>query len=58
MRIPYIAGNWKMHKTVGEAEALARELVRGLEHVDRKVMIAPAFTALPAVKRQSNRPLA
>jgi len=52
MRIPYIAGNWKMHKTVGEAEALARELVRGLEHVDRKVMIAPAFTALPAVKRQ------
>ena len=52
MRIPYIAGNWKMHKTVAEAEALARELVRGLERVDRKVMIAPAFTALSAVKRQ------
>ncbi|MBN1834809.1 MAG: triose-phosphate isomerase [Spirochaetales bacterium] len=52
MRISYIAGNWKMHKTVGEAEALARELVRGLDRVNRKVMIAPPFTALAAVKRQ------
>jgi triosephosphate isomerase len=52
MRTPYIAGNWKMHKTVGEASELARELVRGVDTVNRKVMIAPAFTALAAVKEQ------
>jgi triosephosphate isomerase len=52
MRTPYIAGNWKMHKTVAEAQALARALVRGLEAANRKVMIAPPFTALGAVKEQ------
>ncbi|MER3514570.1 MAG: triose-phosphate isomerase, partial [Chloroflexota bacterium] len=30
MRIPIIAGNWKMHKTVAEALELVRELRRGL----------------------------
>jgi triosephosphate isomerase len=52
MRTPYIAGNWKMHKTIAEARELARELVRGLEAASRKVMIAPPFTALAAVKEQ------
>ena len=52
MRTTYIAGNWKMYKTAAEAAAVARELVRGLEQVNRKVMIAPAFTALAAVKEQ------
>ncbi|UCF98609.1 MAG: triose-phosphate isomerase [Spirochaetaceae bacterium] len=51
MRTPYIAGNWKMHKTASEAEALARDLVRSLDREAKKVMIAPAFTALGAVKR-------
>jgi triosephosphate isomerase len=49
MRIPYIAGNWKMHKTSSEAAALARELVRSLDGETKKVMIAPAFTALGEV---------
>jgi triosephosphate isomerase len=49
MRIPYIAGNWKMHKTSTEAAELARELVRSLDGETKKVMIAPAFTALWAV---------
>jgi len=52
MRTTYIAGNWKMYKTAAEAAAVARELVRGLEQVNGKVMIAPAFTALAAVKEQ------
>ena len=26
-RTPLIAGNWKMHKTVGEARALVEDLV-------------------------------
>lgn len=50
MRTPYIAGNWKMHKTAAEAAELARSLVRALEGATKKVMIAPPFTALSAVK--------
>lgn len=49
-RIPLIAGNWKMHLTIGEAVALAREVAKschGLE--DREVMIAPAAIAIAAV---------
>ncbi len=51
MRIKYIAGNWKMHKTVSEAVALAETLVRELGSCKHKIMIAPPFTALPAVSR-------
>jgi triosephosphate isomerase len=50
MRTPYIAGNWKMHKTTAEAEELTRELVRSLDREAKKVMIAPAFTVLASVK--------
>jgi triosephosphate isomerase len=49
-RKPLIAGNWKMYKTPEEAAATARELnerVRTAADVD--IMIAPTFTALPAV---------
>lgn len=49
MRAYYIAGNWKMHKTVAESLALARELVEKLGSCPHRVMIAPAFTALSAV---------
>jgi triosephosphate isomerase len=40
-----------MHKTTAEAEGLAGELVRSLDRETKKVMIAPAFTALGPVKR-------
>jgi triosephosphate isomerase len=46
----YIAGNWKMHRTVGESVQLAEELVKALAGTTSKVMIAPAFTALAAVQ--------
>ncbi len=49
MKQYYIAGNWKMHKTVAESVALAMELAAALKGTDRKVMVAPAFTALSAV---------
>lgn len=49
MRNYYIAGNWKMHKTVGESVALAKDLVRELSACRERIMIAPAFTALAAV---------
>jgi len=49
-RQPLIAGNWKMHKTQGEARALAREIRQSLPPGARaEVMVAPPFTALAAV---------
>ena len=50
MRTPFIAGNWKMYKTVHEAVAYAKEFrgvikdVKGVE-----IVLAPSFTALHAV---------
>ncbi len=50
MRIPLLAGNWKMHKTVGESEALVKALLDGLGSVSkREVAVCPPFTALAAV---------
>ena len=51
MRQYFIAGNWKMHKTVPEAQALAQELVKTLKDGPHKYMIAPSFTALDAVSK-------
>jgi triosephosphate isomerase len=49
MRSYYIAGNWKMHKTVSESVALAEQLKAGLSNCREKLLVAPAFTALAAV---------
>lgn len=49
-RTPLIAGNWKMHTTVGEASALAQSIVATCTDLsNRQVMLAPPFTALAAV---------
>jgi triosephosphate isomerase len=49
-RLPFIAGNWKMNKTVGEALDLARQMKTSLAKVDSvEVAVAPPFTALFAV---------
>ena len=51
MRRVFIAGNWKMYKTAGESAAVAKILAASLGgEKDRKIMIAPAFTALHAVR--------
>jgi triosephosphate isomerase len=50
-RIPLIAGNWKMYKTVAEAEALARDIVQGNRRTDVRVLLSPPYTALHAVAR-------
>ena len=49
----FIAGNWKMNKTVAESLALVRELRGAVSMVrDRvEVAIAPPFTALQAVAK-------
>ena len=50
MRIPVIAGNWKMHKTTSEARALARAVKEGAAGARHfRVVLAPPFTALAAV---------
>jgi triosephosphate isomerase len=51
MRSYFIAGNWKMHKTVAESVALATELKARLAGCGEKLMVAPAFTALSAVAK-------
>lgn len=51
-RRPLLAGNWKMHTTIGEAERLAAVIAHAcINLTDRDVMIAPPFTALSAVAR-------
>lgn len=50
MRTPFIAGNWKCHRTVEEALALAQAIVRGVEGLSGvEVALCPSFVALPAV---------
>jgi triosephosphate isomerase len=49
-RRPLIAGNWKMHLTIAEAEAFVGALLPRVGAVpDVDVAICPAFTALQAV---------
>src|SRR5512133_3448213 len=47
MRKPFVAGNWRMNKTVEQARQLVSELLPGLQEVpqvDR--VICPPFTSL------------
>jgi triosephosphate isomerase len=50
-RRPLIAANWKMYKTVAEAEAFARELLPLVAGAEVEVVVAPGFVALAAVGR-------
>jgi triosephosphate isomerase len=50
MRTPFVAGNWKMNKTVAEARHLVSELVPGLQAVQGvEKAICPPFTTIMAV---------
>jgi triosephosphate isomerase len=49
-RIPFIAGNWKMHMTIAEAEAFIAALLPQVATADGvDVAICPPFTALQAM---------
>jgi len=53
MRIPLVAGNWKMNKTVEQARLLVAEMLPGLQaepSVER--VLCPPFTALMALAAQ------
>lgn len=52
MRTQFIAGNWKMNKSVGEAYDLAIELVTGLRALhNTEVALCPPFVSLTTVKQ-------
>jgi len=51
MRVPMIAGNWKMNTTVTEAVALVNEMRRGLDEIDNvDKVICPPFVSLATVR--------
>ncbi len=50
MRIPLIAGNWKMNKTVAEARDLVYKMSARLREVSNvEKVLCPPFTSLPAL---------
>jgi len=50
MRVPMIAGNWKMNTTVNEAVRLVSEMRQGLEEISGvDKLICPPFVSLAAV---------
>src|SRR5262245_27008165 len=49
MRIPLIAANWKMFKTIAEAQGFVRELAKAATSLGKvDLVVAPPFTALAA----------
>lgn len=59
-RVPFICGNWKMHKTVGEAVELVDALMPAVASLSGvEIGVAPPFTALhPVSKRLTNSKIA
>ena len=50
MRIPFVAGNWKMNTTVNEAERLVLEMLDKLDKIEGvEKVICPPFVSLVAV---------
>ena len=56
MRKSVIAGNWKMHMTCAEAKSYLEEFIPLIKNMkdDRKVVIAPPFTAISTVTDHSD----
>ncbi len=51
MRVPMVAGNWKMNTTVGEATELVKAMRDSLDKVDNlEKVICPPFISLSAIK--------
>ena len=51
MRMPIIAGNWKMHYTVDEAVKLVEELKPLVKDAKCEVVVSPTFVCLDAVAK-------
>lgn len=51
MRIPFIAGNWKMNTTLSEAVELVGKMLEGLDAIDGvERVVCPPFISLAAVR--------
>jgi len=51
-RMPFMAGNWKMHFNIKESTDLANGIAKAVSGMDdREVVIAPVFTALASVTK-------
>jgi triosephosphate isomerase len=53
MRTPYVAANWKMHKTVAEAAEFVDALLPKIAATQSEVVICPSFLALTEVVERS-----
>jgi len=52
-RVPFVCGNWKMHKTVGETVALIDGILAGASTLEGvEVGVTPPFTALHAASKR------
>jgi len=53
MRKPFVAGNWKMNKTVEQASVLTQQLLPGLQRIPEvEKVICPPFTSLMILSAQ------
>src|SRR5665811_1667683 len=52
-RVPYIAANWKMHKTVAEAAEFVDALLPRIAATQHDVVICPPYLALGEVVERS-----
>ena len=53
MRKPFVAGNWKMNKTVEQASVLVQELLPGMQAVTEvEKVVCPPFTSLMVLSAQ------
>jgi triosephosphate isomerase len=51
-KLPFVAGNWKMHMTIAEAKNLATAIVKASADLpEAEIVLAPPFTALSEVKK-------
>ena len=51
MRVPMIAGNWKMNTTISEAVGLVNEMRLGLDKIDNvDKVVCPPFISLAAIR--------
>lgn len=50
MRIPIIAGNWKMHKTIDEAVQFVQDIKEPVSGTDIEVVLCTPYTMLLSVK--------
>ena len=49
MRVPLVAGNWKLNKTAAEARELIAEMLPGLQAVENvDSLVCPPYLAIPA----------